>query len=78
MKKPRKITPEIAGKLMGKGAVFVREAMKAGDLPIGVALQMPESQKWSFFISPSRLAEYLGIEVKELLALVEEMHNEAS
>ena len=78
MKKPRKITPEIAGKLMGKGAVFVREAMKAGDLPIGVALQMPESQKWSFFISPSRLAEYLGIEVKELRALVEEMHNEAS
>lgn len=78
MKKPRKITPEIAGKLMGKGAVFVREAMKAGDLTIGVALQMPESQKWSFFISPSRLAEYLGIEVKELRALVEEMHNEAS
>ena len=71
--KPKKITPEIAGKLMGKGAVFVREAMKAGDLPIGVALQMPESQKWSFFISPSKLAEYLGMEVKDLHAVVREM-----
>ena len=77
MMKPRKITPEIAGKLMGKGAVFVREAMKVGDLPIGVALQMPESQKWSFFISPSRLAEYLGMDVKELRAAVEEIYHEA-
>ena len=75
--RPKKITPEIAGKLMGKGAVFVREAMKAGDLPIGVALQMPESQKWSFFISPSRLAEYLGMEGKELRAAGEAIYHEA-
>lgn len=68
-----KITTAQAGKLIGKSAVFVREAMKAGDLPIGVALQMPESQKWSFFISPSKLAEYLGMEVKDLHAVVREM-----
>ena len=45
---------------------LVYEAMKRGFLNIGVAMQMPNSTKWSFSISPTQLAEYLGIDIPTL------------
>lgn len=62
-----KITTAQAAKLMGKSAVFVREGMKRGALPIGSAVQMPGSSKWSFYISPMMLAAYLGTDVPTVL-----------
>ena len=62
----RKIIVCEVAKLLGKSNLFVYEAMKRGFLNIGVAMQMPNSKKWSFSISPTRLAEYLGIDIATL------------
>lgn len=60
----RKVTVADAARMMGKSQLFVREAMKAGLLPIGTAIQLPGNSKWSYHISPGLLAEYLGEEKK--------------
>lgn len=62
----RKILVCEVAKLLGKSNLFVYEAMRRGFLNIGVALQMPNSTKWSFSISPTLLAEYLGIDIPTL------------
>lgn len=67
MNKPKKITVQTAARLMGKSTLFVREAMRQGLLPIGIAEQMPGSQKWSFYISPKLLADYIGVSVEAVL-----------
>lgn len=64
MNKPKKITVETAARLMGKSPLFVREAMRQGKLPIGIADQNEGSNKWNFFISPKLLADYLGVSVE--------------
>ena len=71
-----KILPCEAAKLMGKSNLFVYEAMKRGFLDIGVAMQMPNSSKWSFSISPTKLAEYLGIDMTALNERLREMRGE--
>lgn len=48
-----------AARRLGKSQLFVREAMKRGILPIGTAMQMPGSTRWSFHISPGKLESYL-------------------
>lgn len=55
----RRVTVAEAARRMGKSQLFVREGMKRGVLPIGTAMQMPGSTKWSFHISPAKLDEYL-------------------
>jgi hypothetical protein len=67
MNRPKKITVQTAAKLMGKSTLFVREGMRRGLLPIGEAMQMPGSQKWSFYISPKLLADYIGVSVEVVL-----------
>ena len=67
MSKPKKITVQTAAKLMGKSTLFVREGMRRGVLPIGEAMKMPGSQKWSFYISPKLLADYIGVSVEVVL-----------
>ncbi len=59
MIEPRKVTVAEAARMLGKSALFVREGIKRGVLPIGTAMQMPGSTKWSFHISPGKLEEYL-------------------
>ena len=66
MGKERKIQVCEVAKLLGKSNLFVYEAMKRGFLNIGVAMQMPNSTKWSFSISPTQLAEYLGVDIPTL------------
>ena len=66
MNKERKILVCEVAKLLGKSNLFVYEAMKRGFLNIGVAMQMPNSTKWTFSISPTQLAEYLGIDIETL------------
>lgn len=65
MEKKKILVCEVA-KLLGKSNLFVYEAMKRGFLSIGVAMQMPNSQKWTFSISPALLAEYMGIDIPTL------------
>lgn len=61
-----KILPVEAAKLMKKSNLFVYEAMKRGVIDIGTAMQMPGSTKWSFWISPAKLAAELAIDVPTL------------
>lgn len=66
MSNERKILVCEVAKLLGKSNLFVYEAMKRGFLNIGIAMQMPNSTKWTFSISPTQLAEYLGIDIPTL------------
>lgn len=67
MNRPKKITVQAAAKLMGKSTLFVREGLRLGKLPIGEAMQLPGSTKWTFFISPPELAKYLGVDLEVVL-----------
>lgn len=72
MNKLRKITTAEAAALMQKDALFVRVAMQRDLLNIGVAMQLEGRQRWSYFISPQLLADYMGITVDELWKRLEE------
>lgn len=73
-----KISVPEAAKIMQKSVLFVYEGMKRGVLPIGEAMQMPGSTKWTYFISPPLLAAYLGVELKDLLEEVRRIKCEAT
>lgn len=62
----RKIVVSEVATLLGKSNLFIYEALKRGVLDLGVAMQLPGSTKWSFSISPTKVAEYLGIDVPTL------------
>lgn len=67
MNMPKKITVQTAARLMGKSTLFVREGMRRGVLPIGEAFQLPGSSKWTFYISPPLLANYIGVSLEVVL-----------
>lgn len=67
MNRPKKITIQVAAALMGKSTLFVREGMKRGVLPIGEAFQLPGSSKWTYYISPPLLAQYIGVDLSVVL-----------
>lgn len=67
MKRPPKITVQVAASLMGKSTLFVREGMRRGELPIGNAIQLQGSTKWNFYISPTLLANYIGTDLATVL-----------
>ncbi len=64
---PVKITTQMAARLMGKSDLFVREGMRRGLLPIGEAMNLSGGNRWSFFISPPLLAQYLGVELEVVI-----------
>ena len=62
MKKNPKITPANAANLMGVGTQAIRQGLKSGKFPFGVAfLPDEDSQNWSYYISPVRFMQYTGI-----------------
>lgn len=60
----KKITPDQAAGIMGCSAQFVRIGLQRGLLDIGDAVKM--STKWTYNISPAKLAARQGITVEEL------------
>lgn len=60
----KKITPDQAALIMGCSAQFVRIGLQRGLLDIGDAVKM--STKWTYNISPAKLAARQGITVEEL------------
>lgn len=62
-----KISVPEAARIMEKSSLFVYEGMRRGALPIGEAMQLPGSTKYTYFISPPLLAAYLGVSVEELV-----------
>ena len=62
-----KITTVEAAEIIHSSPQFVRCAMQRGVLPIGIAMQMPDSSVWTYNISQKLLAEYTGLDIaKEL------------
>lgn len=56
--KPGNISIEEAAKALGKSAQFVRIALQRGVVPFGFAVR--NKLKYSYHISPKKLAEYIG------------------
>jgi hypothetical protein len=59
----RKFTVKDVARLMGKNEMFVRIGLQRGLLTFGLAIKT--SSKYSYYINPSQLEEYLGIKLDE-------------
>lgn len=59
------ITVRAAAELMGKSPMFVRIGLQRKLLDIGVAYKVT-GKRWSYSISPGKLAGWLGITVSDL------------
>lgn len=60
----KKISVEDAAAIMGCGQQFIRVGLQRGQLDIGDAVKM--SGRWTYNISPAKLARRQGITVEEL------------
>ena len=60
----KKITPDQAAMVMGCSSQFIRIGLQRGLLNIGDAVKM--SSKWTYNISPAKLAERQGISMDQL------------
>ena len=60
-----KITTSEAAAIIGASPQFVRAAMQQQCLPIGVAVKMNGSSKWTYNISPKLLGEYTGKNIEQ-------------
>lgn len=60
----RKVTPDQAAAVMGCSAQFIRIGLQRGLLDIGNAVKM--STKWTYNISPAKLAARQGMTVEQL------------
>lgn len=56
----KKITIKYAAEILGTSQQFVRIGLQRGSLPIGVAEKMPNSTKYTYYISPKLLEEFTG------------------
>lgn len=59
MQETKSLTIHEAAEIMGKSDQFVRLGLQMGILPFGSAVKL--STKWTYYISPARFYEYVGI-----------------
>ena len=64
----KKITPDQAAMVMGCSPQFVRIGLQRGLLNIGDAVKM--SSKWTYNISPAKLAARQGISMDQLETVI--------
>ena len=62
---PERITVKRAAGLTGLSPLTIREGIKCGALEFGRAIPSKTGRHHTIHISPSKLAEYLGISVEE-------------
>ena len=55
LEKLANVSPEVAGKFLGKSAQFIRCGLQSGKLPFGVAIK---AKRWSYHISGEALVYY--------------------
>ena len=60
----KRVTPDQAASIMGCSAQFIRIGLQRGLLDIGDAVKM--SSKWTYNISPAKLAARQGITLDQL------------
>ena len=56
----RNVSIRETAQLMGKSEMFVRIGLRCGALPIGTAIKLPDSSRYTYYISPKLLEEFLG------------------
>lgn len=59
----QKITVKQAAELMGKSQQFIRVGLQQNALPIGTAIKIGNSSKYTYYISPKKFMEYTGIKL---------------
>lgn len=55
----KRLSVEMAAKMLAKSEQFIRVSLQRGTAPFGFAVMMP-SGKWSYHISPKKFFEYIG------------------
>ena len=55
----KRLSVEMAAKMLAKSEQFIRVSLQRGTAPFGFAVMMP-SGKWSYHISPKKFVEYIG------------------
>lgn len=55
----KRLSVEMAAKMLAKSEQFIRVSLQRGTAPFGFAVMMP-SGKWSYHISPKKFIEYIG------------------
>lgn len=63
------ITVKEAAQLMSVGPQFVRVGIQQGVLPFGSAVKI-NGDRYTYYISPSKLAEYVGVDARELVEYI--------
>ena len=66
------ITVKEAALLMSVGPQFVRVGIQQGILPFGTAVKI-SGDRYTYYISPNKLAEYVGVDVKALVEWIREI-----
>ena len=60
------VTIKRASEVMGKSQQYIRIGLQRGLLPIGNAEKMPNSSKFSYYVSPKLLSDYTGVAMNEI------------
>ncbi len=66
------ITVKEAALLMSVGPQFVRVGIQQGILTFGTAVKI-SGDRYTYYISPNKLAEYIGVDVKTLVECICEL-----
>ena len=54
-----------ASRIMKKSPQYVRKGIQSGALPIGKAIKLDGSSKYTYYISPKLLKDYTGAHLNE-------------
>lgn len=57
----KSLTIKEVAKLLGKSEMFVRIGIQRNLLPFGIAIKLPDRERYSYHIPPHAVYEYLGI-----------------
>lgn len=68
------VTIKEAALFMSVGPQFVRVGIQQGILPFGTAVKI-NGERYTYYISPSKLAEYVGIDVEALFEWLREIRS---
>ncbi len=71
----RKIAPELAAVMMGKGPQFIRIGLQRNLLPFGIAVPTggtPKRPTYTYHISAKKFMEYTGFTEQDILAAADE------
>ena len=69
-----RITVNEMADLLERSPEFIRVALQQKALPLGIAIRMHGSTRYTYYINPQYLAKYMNISLKELEKRKERLH----